>query len=132
MMPEYGLGLWQSKLRYQTQDELLTVAREYKRRGVPLDVIVVDFFHWPMQGEYQFDPVYWPDAVAMINELVALGIKLMVSVWPTIDRNSSQFPEMHAKGLLVRTERGVATTMEFLGDTVFFDPTNPKWATSIR
>ena len=53
MMPEYGLGLWQCKLRYQTQDELLTVAREYKRRGLPLDVIVADFFHWPMQGEYQ-------------------------------------------------------------------------------
>jgi alpha-D-xyloside xylohydrolase len=50
----------------------------------------------------------------------------MVSVWPTIDRNCSQFPEMHAKGLLVRAERGVATTMEFLGDTVFFDATNPK------
>ena len=50
----------------------------------------------------------------------------MVSVWPTIDRNSSQFAEMHAKGLLVRTERGVMTTMEFLGDTVFYDPTNPK------
>ena len=53
MMPEYGFGLWQSKLRYQTQDELLSVAREYKRRGLPLDVIVADFFHWPMQGEYR-------------------------------------------------------------------------------
>ena len=126
MMPEYGLGLWQSKLRYQTQEELLAVAREYKRRGLPLDVIVADFFHWPMQGEYKFDPDYWPDPAAMVQELEAMGIKLMVSVWPTIDRNCSQFAEMHAKGLLVRTERGVATTMEFLGDTVFYDPTNPK------
>ena len=79
MMPEYGLGLWQSKLRYQTQDELLAVAREYKRRGLPLDVIVADFFHWPMQGEYKFDPDYWPDPAAMIQELEAMGIKLMVS-----------------------------------------------------
>jgi alpha-D-xyloside xylohydrolase len=126
MMPEYGLGLWQSKLRYQTQDELLAVAREYKRRRLPLDVIVADFFHWPMQGEYRFDPDYWPDPAAMVQELEEMKIKLMVSVWPTIDRNSSQFAEMHAKGLLVRTERGVATTMEFLGDTVFYDPTNPK------
>jgi alpha-D-xyloside xylohydrolase len=126
MMPEYGLGLWQSKLRYQTQDELLSVAREYKRRGLPVDVIVADFFHWPMQGEYKFDPDYWPDPAAMVAELEEMGIKLMVSVWPTIDRNSSQFAEMRAKGLLVRTERGVITTMEFLGDTVFYDPTNPK------
>ena len=131
MMPEYGLGLWQSKLRYQTQDELLAIAREYKRRGLPIDVIVADFFHWPMQGEYKFDPDYWPDPAAMVAELEAMGIKLMVSVWPTIDRNSSQFAEMRAKGLLVRTERGVATTMEFLGETVFYDPTNPKARTHV-
>jgi alpha-D-xyloside xylohydrolase len=126
MMPEYGLGLWQCKLRYQAQEELLTVAREYKRRGLPTDVIVADFFHWPLQGEYKFDPAYWPDPAAMVAELESMGIKLMVSVWPTIDRHSSHFVEMHEKGLLVKTERGVITTMEFLGDTVFYDPTNPK------
>ena len=58
MMPEYGMGFWQCKLRYQTQDELLEVAREYKRRGIPIDVIVVDFFHWPKQGDWRFDPTY--------------------------------------------------------------------------
>ena len=61
MMPEYGLGFWQCKLRYQTQEELLSVAREHKRRDLPMDVIVVDFFHWPMEGEWKFDPTYWPD-----------------------------------------------------------------------
>ena len=61
MMPEYGLGFWQCKLRYQTQDELLEIAREYKRRNIPIDLIVVDFFHWPLQGEWKFDPTYWPD-----------------------------------------------------------------------
>lgn len=52
MMPEYGLGFWQCKLRYTTQEELLNVAREYKKRQLPLDVIVCDFFHWPAQGEF--------------------------------------------------------------------------------
>jgi alpha-D-xyloside xylohydrolase len=61
MMPEYGLGFWQCKLRYQTQDELLEVAREYKRRQLPIDLIVVDFFHWPAQGDWKFDKTYWPD-----------------------------------------------------------------------
>jgi alpha-D-xyloside xylohydrolase len=61
MMPEYGLGFWQCKLRYQTQDELLQVAREYKRRKLPIDLIVVDFFHWPAQGDWKFDKTYWPD-----------------------------------------------------------------------
>ncbi|GAE95267.1 alpha-xylosidase [Gracilibacillus boraciitolerans JCM 21714] len=48
MMPEYGMGFWQSKLRYQTQEELLEAAREYKRRGLPIDVIVCDYYHWPL------------------------------------------------------------------------------------
>jgi alpha-D-xyloside xylohydrolase len=61
MMPEYGLGFWQCKLRYQTQDELLQVAREYKRRELPIDLIVIDFFHWPLQGDWKFDETYWPD-----------------------------------------------------------------------
>ena len=126
MMPEYGLGLWQSKLRYRTQDELLGVAREYWRRGIRLDVIVVDFFHWSKQGEYQFDPEYWPDPERMIAELEAHGTKLMVSIWPTIDKTSTHFEEMRARGLLVHTHRGIATTMDFLGDTVFFDATNPQ------
>lgn len=61
MMPEYGLGFWQCKLRYQTQEELLGIAREYRKRKLPLDLIVVDFFHWPKQGDWRFDPTYWPD-----------------------------------------------------------------------
>lgn len=61
MMPEYGLGFWQCKLRYQTQEELLSIAREYRKRNLPIDLIVIDFFHWPLQGEWKFDPVYWPD-----------------------------------------------------------------------
>lgn len=61
MMPEYGLGFWQCKLRYESQEELLRVAREYHQRQLPIDLIVVDFFHWPMQGEWKFDPKYWPD-----------------------------------------------------------------------
>jgi alpha-D-xyloside xylohydrolase len=127
MMPEYGLGFWQCKLRYQTQQELLEVAREYKRRNLPIDVIVVDFFHWPKQGEWKFDPTYWPDPDSMIQELHDMGIELMVSVWPTVDKRSENYEEMSQQGYLVQTERGVQTTMDFLlTPTVFYDATNPK------
>jgi alpha-D-xyloside xylohydrolase len=137
MMPEYVMGLWQSKMRYRTQEELLNVAREYKRRGLPISVIVVDFFHWTKQGEWKFDPQYWPDPTAMVRELKEMGIKLMVSFWPTVDKTSTNYPIMLQKGYLVRTERGIRTTMDFMGDTVFFDATNPAarefvWETAKR
>ena len=125
MMPDWATGFWQCKLRYSTQDELLAVAREYKRRELPISVIVADFFHWPQQGEWKFDPQYWPDPDAMIAELRELGIELMVSIWPTVDVNSGNYDEMEDRGLLVRTDRGAGTQMEFMGNEVFFDATNP-------
>ena len=84
MMPEYGMGFWQCKLRYQTQEELLTVAREYHKRGIPLDAIVIDFFRWTLEETWDFDPQYWPDPEGMVKELKEMGTELVVSVWPTV------------------------------------------------
>ncbi|KAK5360231.1 hypothetical protein LTR20_004238 [Exophiala xenobiotica] len=125
MMPEYGLGFWQCKLRYQTQEELLEVAREYRRRNLPLDVIVVDFFHWPKQGEWKFDPTYWEDPDAMIKELQSMNIELLVSVWPTVDKRSENYDYMLEHGMLIRQDRGLRVAMDFQGDTVHADFTNP-------
>ena len=137
MMPECGLGFWQCKLRYMTQDELLEVAREYKRRNLPIDVIVVDFFHWPKQGDWRFDERFWPDPKAMIDELKSMGIELMVSIWPTVDKQSENFAEMDRKGYLIQTERGLHTSMSFMSETLFYDATNPGarqflWETAKR
>ena len=126
MMPDYAMGFWQCKLRYQTQEELLEVAREYKRRNLPISVIVVDFFHWPLQGEWKFDPTYWPDPDAMIAELKEMGIELMVSIWPTVDYRSENFDEMKARGLLIRTDKGFPISMDYQGNTLHFDATNPE------
>ena len=124
MMPEYGLGFWQCKLRYQTQEELLDVAREYHRRGIPVDVIVADFFHWPHQGDWKFDKDYWPDPAAMVKELEAMGTKLMVSVWPTVDGESENYPAMKEGGMLMRSERGLRLGQ--LSGAAIADMTNPE------
>lgn len=124
--PSDALGLWQCKLRYRTQDELLAVAREYRRRGIPLDVIMIDFFHWTWQGDWKFDPAYWPDPQGMMDELSAMGTRCMVSVWPTVDRRSENYAEMREKGLLVRTDRGSVQTFDFQGDTCIYDATDPQ------
>ncbi|KAF3352362.1 hypothetical protein VdG1_09049 [Verticillium dahliae VDG1] len=121
LAPEFMLGFWQCKLRYQTQEELLSVAREYRRRELPIDLIVIDFFHWPTQGDWRFDPTYWPDPDAMIAELRALKIELMVSIWPTVDKRSENYREMLEKGYLIRVDRGIRAAMDFMGNTVHFD-----------
>ena len=125
MMPEYGMGFWQCKLRYQTQEELLNIAREYKKRGIPLDVIVCDYFHWTRQGEWKFDEKFWQDPKAMVDELKEMGVELMVSIWPTVDWKSENYEEMVEKGYVIRNERGSRVAM---GPpvTTHFDPTYDK------
>ncbi len=49
------------------------MAREYKSRGLPLSVIVIDFFHWTKMGDWKFDPECWPDPKAMAQELGDMG-----------------------------------------------------------
>ena len=126
MFPEDLMGLWQCKLRYRTQDEVLSVARRYQKEGIKIDQIVIDFFHWTVQGDWKFDKKYWPDPKAMVDELHAMGIKVIVSVWPSVDRRSENFGPMMERGLLIKTERGAAQTYDYQGDCVEIDPFNPE------
>ena len=126
MFPEDRMGLWQCKLRYRTQDEVLSVARQYQKEGIHIDQIVIDFFHWTVQGDWKFDTTYWPDPKAMVDELHSMGIKVIVSVWPSVDRKSENFQPMMDRGLLIRTERGAAQTYDYQGDCVEIDVFNPE------
>lgn len=126
MIPEGLLGLWQCKLRYRTQDEVLSVARKYQELGIHIDVIVIDFFHWTRQGDWKFDTEYWPDPKSMCDELHSMGIKVVVSVWPSVDKKSENFAEMLDRGLLIQTERGSDQTYDFQGDCLEIDVTNPE------
>ena len=126
MMPEYGLGFWQCKLRYYNQEQVLNVAREYKKRGIPLDVIVIDFYHWPRCGDWRFDEEYFPDPKAMVDELKEMGIETMVSIWPQVDWRSENYEEMKQQGLLVKINSGIDVQMIFHGNNVFMDATNPR------
>ena len=126
MMPEYGLGYWQCKLRYYNEEQVLDIAREYHKRGVPVDVLVIDYYHWPRCGDWRFDEEYFPNPKKMIDELKSLGIECMVSFWPQVDIRSENFQEMKHQGLLVKSRSGVDVQMVFHGDNLFMDATNPR------
>lgn len=112
-LPTWATGFWQCKLRYETQDELLNIAREYKRRKLPLDVIVIDYFHWEKQGNWDFDNKCWPEPEKMVQELQSMGIETMVSVWPSVNPDSLYFEEMEDKGYLIESERSNSALMKF-------------------
>ncbi len=131
--PQWASGFWQSKLRYRNQEELLAVAREYKKRDLPLSVIVIDFFHWTLQGDWMFDPEQWPDPKSMVKELDDMGVKVMVSVWPSLNSRSENYATMQENGWLIRTRRGLPTHNRFIDtepvgavDVHFYDATHPQ------
>ncbi len=131
-VPDWVTGFWQCKLRYRTQDELMSVAREYKRRGLPLSCIVIDFFAWTRQGEWKFDPNDWPDPEGMVAELADMGVELVVSIWPTVSASSEHYKAMTEQGLLLSTERGVPVVIPFpdkdpfgVGFFTYYDAFNP-------
>jgi alpha-D-xyloside xylohydrolase len=130
--PEWAAGFWQCKLRYETQEELLTVAREFWKRGLPLSVIVSDFFHWTRMGDWRFDPACWPDPSSMVSELAEHGARLMVSIWPTVSPLSENFTEMRERGFLINNELGVDAQHVFVDNGTpgpayfsYYDATDP-------
>lgn len=125
-MPDYGMGLWQSRMRYYNQEQVIEVAEKYKELDIPVDVIIIDFFHWNKQGDYAFDPRFFPNPAKMTKILSDLGIKTMVSVWPQVDNQSKNFIEMRKRGLLVKNNQGIPIQMDFEGNVRFLDFTNPK------
>ncbi len=133
ILPDWALGFWQCKLRYRTQEELLEVAREYKQRGVPLSVIVTDYFHWSQMGDWMFDPACWPDPAAMMAELEELGVRLMVSIWPTVNPNNANFGLMKNNNWLLRSEKGLQSQLPIADTTpvgvipvCYYDATHPE------
>ncbi len=104
LLPRYAFGYIQSKERYKDAEELVSVVKEYRRRKVPLDVIVEDWQSWPegQWGYKTFDPGRFPDPKALTDELHALGAKMMISIWPSMqgDRNENR-REMLENGFML-------------------------------
>ncbi len=100
MLPKAAYGFIQCKQRYRTQAEVLAVAKGYRDRHLPLDMIVVDWFYYTQMGQYDFKPNDWPDPAAMNRQLHAQNIQSMISVWPRFAPGSRYYDDLVSKGWL--------------------------------
>jgi alpha-D-xyloside xylohydrolase len=104
MLPKWAFGFAQSKERYVNAKELVDVVREYRRRKIPLDLIVLDWKSWPNGagwGQKNFDPLRFPNPKALADELHSLGAKLMVSIWPIMTGDCPNQRELQERGLML-------------------------------
>ncbi len=83
MWPEWAFGFWQCRERYSSQQQLLDAASEFRRRGLPLDLIVQDWKYWGTNGwgSYKWDLKNYPDPATMMQQLHSENVKFMISVW---------------------------------------------------
>jgi alpha-D-xyloside xylohydrolase len=128
MMPKWGMGFWQCRERYKSQDEILGIVKEFRKRSVPLDVIVQDWQYWKFYewGSHQFDPSRFPDPLAMTEELhTKLHARLMISVWSKFYPGTENFNELLKNGFLYP---GLLkdSVKDFLGNKyTYYDAFNP-------
>lgn len=104
LLAKWAFGFVQSKERYVTAKEMVEVVAEYRRRRIPLDVIVLDWKSWPNGGGWgqkSFDAARFPDPQAFTDELHAMGAKLMVSIWPIMTGGCENQRELAEHGMML-------------------------------
>lgn len=101
-MPHWLFGYIQSKERYVSSDDILQTLREFRRRHIPIDMIVQDWNYWPagQWGTMKMVPEAYPDKRALAGSVHAMNAKLMISIWPNA-MNSPQWEDFRNRGLLL-------------------------------
>ncbi len=104
LLPKWAYGFWQSRQRYETQDQLLNVVREYRKLGIPLDNIVLDWRYWTddQWGSHEFDASRFPDPEGMVDDVHAMNARIMISLWAKFYPWTDNAKELDAKGYLYR------------------------------
>ncbi len=99
--PKWALGWIQSKNRYKSQEQLLQVGREYRRRNIPCDALVIDWCWFELFGSLEWVRRYWPDPAGMARELNASGFHILQAQHPYMHPASPHFKEFNDHGYLI-------------------------------
>jgi alpha-D-xyloside xylohydrolase len=129
MLPRAIYGYIQSKAIYPTQEQILDIAKQYREKKLPLDVVVVDFLNMTKQGELDLDPKRWPEPEAMNRQLHAMDVRTLLSVWPHFSPGTQFYDMLQSEGWLVHTPDGKPDMGDFkdaIGPNI--DTTNPEAA----
>jgi alpha-D-xyloside xylohydrolase len=131
IVPKWALGYWQSRERYKSQKEIIDVVKEYRKRKIPIDNIVLDWQYWedPKWGSHEFDARRFPDPQGMMRELHDdLHANLMISVWPKFNKGTANYDEMQKGGFLL-TRNIEKKRKDWVGigyESTFYNPFNEQ------
>lgn len=107
MFPKWVYGYMQSKQKYNTQDEIVSIVKGFRDRKFPIDLIVQDWQYWPENqwGQKSFNRKNYPDPTKMVKDIHDLNAKVIISIWPNMAKGSpNQLEIAKIKGLLKDNE----------------------------
>ena len=105
LLPKWAFGFWQSRERYKSQEEILSTVAEFRKRKIPIDNIVQDWFYWKEDqwGSQEFDETRFPAPGNMIKTLhEQYHTRFMISVWPKFYKGVSTYNDFNKKGWLYK------------------------------
>ena len=129
MPPRWAMGYHQSRWGYKTADEILQLARTFRQRGIPLDVLYLDIDYMDGYRVFTWDRESFPDPAGLVRELGELGVKLVTILDPgvKVDMNYSVYTSGRAEGLFCKTLLGSEYhNVVWPGSCAFPDFTNPR------
>ena len=103
LFPKWAYGYWQCRERYHSQQEILDTAAEFRKRKIPVDVLVQDWLYWGKYGwnAIKFDEEHYPRPKEMLDQLHANDLHMLISVWSKFGENTDIYKRMAAKSLLI-------------------------------
>jgi alpha-D-xyloside xylohydrolase len=115
MFPKWAYGFWQCRERYTSGAHLVETVKEFRKRNLPVDVIVQDWQYWGNRGwgVPQFDEKNYANPSGFIKELHDLNAHFNISIWSNPDKNSTIGKEYVAKN-------------RFIPNTKWLDYFNPE------
>jgi alpha-D-xyloside xylohydrolase len=106
LFPKWAYGYWQCRERYHSEKEILDIAAEFRKRNIPVDALVQDWQYWGKYGwnAMKFDETYYPHPKEMLNQLHAIDLHMMISIWSRFGEDTDVYKEMKAQSFLIPGE----------------------------
>ncbi|MDR2683449.1 MAG: DUF5110 domain-containing protein, partial [Dysgonamonadaceae bacterium] len=121
MLPYWSLGYHQSRNKYATQEEVLSIAGKMDEEKIPMSSIFIDYFYWQKYGtgSHRFDETLFPDPEGLLNTLHnTYQTQVVITVWPTFKKGTAHYEELASKGLLLEGAKAL--------DGTIYDVFNPE------